>query len=56
MKDYRISYCLGDMYHTYIVTQPDEATAIMKALQFLPEGSRKLLHDFKIERYYEVWN
>jgi len=56
MKDYRISYYLDDMYHTYIVTQPNEATAIMKAIQFIPEGSREILHDFKIERYYEDWN
>lgn len=56
MKDYKVSYMLGDMYHTYILTAENEAQAILKAVNRLPDGSKERLHDFKIERYIQKWN
>lgn len=56
MNDYKVSYYLGDMYHTYILTAENEAQAILKAVNRLPDGSKAILHDFKIERYIQKWN
>ena len=56
MKDYEVNYMLGDFYHGYIVTATSEAEAMLKVLKSLPDESRKRLHDFKIKRYYEIWN
>ena len=50
MKVYQVSYYLGSMYHTYCIEAEDEAYAIYKALGCIPESSRRILHDFKIER------
>lgn len=56
MKDYQVSYMLGDMYHMYVLTAENEAQAILKAVNRLPDGSKERLHDFKIERYFQKWN
>lgn len=55
-KDYKVSYMLGDMYHSYILTAENEAKAILNAVNRLPDGSKERLHDFKIERYVQKWN
>lgn len=55
MKEYRVRYYLSDMYHTYIITAENEYKAIKKALS-IPEECKELLHDFKIDRYYQPWN
>lgn len=51
MKDYRVSFYLGDMLHSYIVEAENEYKAIQKAL-IMPEGSAEILHDFKIEHLH----
>lgn len=56
MKDYRISYKLGDMLHSRVVTAVNEYRAIMDFLHKLPDTSYEIMHDFKIERYYQEWN
>ena len=56
MKDYNVSYMLGDMYHSYIITAENEAQAILRTVNRLPDGSKEILHDFKIERYIQKWN
>ena len=53
---YRISYYLGDMHHTYLMDANNEAEAIIKALNRMPDRSKAILHDFKIERYFSDWN
>ena len=53
---YQISYYLGDMHHTYLMDANNEAEAITKALDRMPDGSRAILHNFKIERHYPDWN
>lgn len=56
MKDYRVSYYLGDMLHTYIITAESEIDAIVKVMRAIPATSRKIFNNFKVERYYEEWN
>lgn len=56
MKEYKVSYMLGDMYHSYIETAENEARAIQKVLNRLPDGSKEIMHEFKIERYFQKWN
>ena len=53
---YQISYYLGDMYHIYLMDANNEAEAITKALKTIQDGSKAILHDFKIERYFSDWN
>ena len=56
MKEYRISYKLGDMLHVYIEKAENEHRAILKCLHKLPDASCKIMHSFKIERYFQEWN
>ena len=56
MNEYRISYYLRDMYHTYIMEAKNEAEAILKAVNRLPEGSKEIMHHFSIEKYVQKWN
>lgn len=55
MREYSVTYYLGDMYHSYIVDADNEAEAITKALANLNSRSKEIMHDFKIERYYQPW-
>ncbi len=55
MKEYEVSYYLGDMYHCCIVEADNEAEAILKELRTLNDRSKEIMHDFKIERYYRPW-
>lgn len=56
MKEYEVSYYLGDTYHSCIVEANNEAEAILKKLNSLPDRCKEIMHDFKIERYYQPWN
>lgn len=56
MKEYKVSYMLGDMYHSYIEAAENEAKAIQKVLNRLPDECKEIMHDFKIERYFQKWN
>lgn len=56
MKEYRISYYLDDMLHTYIEVAENEYKAILKCLHHIPDTSSVIMHDFKIERYIQEWN
>ena len=56
MKDYIVSYYLGDMFHSYTITAENEVNAMIDALYRIPETSKPLFHDFKIERVERVWN
>ena len=55
MKDYYVSYYLGDMFHIYTEEAENECKAIEKAMGRIPENSKKLFHDFKIERRIDKW-
>ena len=54
MKEYKVSYYLGDMLHTYIVTAECEEKAMLEVINklYYPE----IMHDFKIEKYTQKWN
>lgn len=54
--EYKVSYMLGNMYHTYLIIAQNEKEAKQKALNTIPETSKPILHDFKVERYYRTWN
>ena len=56
MKEYEVSYYLHDMHHCCIVEADNEAEAILKELKTLNDRSKEIMHDFKIERYYQSWN
>ena len=54
MKEYRVSYYLGNMYHEYIIDAESEDRAKEKVVSrsYYPESIREL----KAERYYPEWN
>ena len=54
MKEYRVSYLIRDMYHTYIIKAESEDQAKEKVLNsaYYPE----LIRELKAERYYPEWN
>jgi hypothetical protein len=56
MKEYEVSYYLGNMYHSCIVEANNEAEAILKKLKSLPDCCKAIMHDFNIERYHQHWN
>ena len=56
MKDFRVSYYLGDFFHCYIVEAENEHHAISKTMCSIPNASRNIMHDFKMERYVQEWN
>ena len=55
MKEYSVSFYLGSMPHSLIIGAHNEAEAIKKALNRLPDGCKEIMHDFKIERYCQPW-
>jgi len=55
LKEYKISYYLRNMYHTYLLDAENQQEAEERALRDIPETSKPLLHDFKAERYYRPW-
>lgn len=56
MMVYSVRYYIGSMYHAHIETAENEYAAIEKVLRRIPDTSRELLHDFKIERHMAQWN
>ena len=54
MKDYQVSYCIGSMFHTYIIEAENEEQARIKLMKSAPYP--ELLQDIKIERRYTDWN
>ena len=56
MKDYVVSYYLGNFFHCYTVEAENEVDAMLQALNRIPETSKHLFHDFKIKRSKTVWN
>jgi hypothetical protein len=56
MRVYSVRYYIGSMYHAHIETAENEYAAIEKVLRRIPDTSRELLHDFKIERHMAQWN
>lgn len=53
MKDYVVSYYLGNMFHSYTVEAENEFEAMFKVLNGIPETSKKWFCDFKIKRSNE---
>lgn len=56
MKEYRVSYELGDMLHTRIVKANNEYNAILTCMLKIPYTSQDKFKNLKVERYYEEWN
>ncbi len=56
MKTYKVKYYLDIFYHTYLIDAENECDAIDQAIRRIPSTSKPLLHDFKIERYFQEWN
>ena len=55
MEKYRVSYYLDNFYHTYLIDAENECSAIELAIRAIPDTSKPVLHDFKIERYIQAW-
>ena len=56
MKDFKVSYEIGDMLHSYIITAENEYNAILKCTLKISHKAQDKFKNFKIERYYEEWN
>ena len=56
MKTYKVRYYLDNFYHTYLIDAENEYDAIDLAIRSIPSTNQPLLHDFKIERYFQEWN
>lgn len=54
MIEYKVSYCLGDFLHGYVLKARNEAEAIQKVINRIPHP--EIMHDFKIEKYVPEWN
>lgn len=56
MKEYQVSYCIGNMYHAYLIDAENEAAAYEKVLRTMPPASKAALHDLRIKRHFAEWN
>lgn len=56
MIDYVVSYYLGNFFHCYTIEAETEVDAMIKALERIPETSKKWFHDIKIKRKKGEWN
>ena len=54
MQEYRVSYNIRGMYHSYIITAKDEEEAKAKALRTAPHP--ELIANLTAERYFQEWN
>ena len=54
MKEWQVTYYLGDMFHSEIIKAFHESTAILIFLQSL--YTPDIMHDFKIKRYSPEWS
>ena len=50
MKEFKISYYLGEMFHCYTEVAENELKAIQKALDRIPDTSNGIFHDFQVKR------
>lgn len=50
MKEYRVSYMIGSMYHAYIVDAESWGHAVKQVVNGIQEGSLAKLHDLKVEQ------
>ena len=55
MKDWQVSYYLGEMFHCYVIEAENEYDATMKCLKSIPEGSRKHFRDLIVAIRKEEW-
>lgn len=56
MKDWQVSYYLGEFFHCYVIEAEDEYDATMKCLKSISEGSRKYFRDLIVAIRKEEWN
>ena len=49
MKEYRVSYMIGSMYHAYIVDAESWGHAVKRVVNGMQDGSLAKLHDLKVE-------
>ena len=56
MKKWQVTYYLDNFYHTYVIEASCEAEAYEKVLKSIPATSKPIMHDLKIERYFQKWN
>jgi hypothetical protein len=56
MKKWQVSYYLDNFYHAYVIDANNEAEAYEKVLKSIPTTSKTIMHDLKIERYFQKWN
>ena len=56
MKKWQVTYYLDNFYHTYVIEASCEAEAYEKVLKSIPATSKPIMHDLKIERYFQEWN
>ncbi len=56
MKDWQVSYYLGEMFHCYVIEAENEYDATMKCLKSIPEGSKKYFRDLIVAIRKEEWN
>ena len=45
MKDWQVSYYLGDMFHCYVIEAENEYDVTLKLLNSIPKGSQKIFRD-----------
>ncbi len=55
MKNWQVTYYLDNFYHAFVIEAEHEAQAYEKVLRDIPETSKPVLHDLKIERCYPKW-
>lgn len=56
MKEYSVSYYLGDMYHSYLVDADNEFEATEKVMRGIPKTSKHIFRDLTVKRYFREWN
>ena len=56
MKKWQVTYYLDNFYHAYVIEAHHEAEAYEKVLKGIPETSKPIMHDLKVERFFQKWN
>lgn len=56
MKDWQVSYCLGNMFHAYVIEAENYFEALQKVLNRIPQTSQDIFNDLKVEECYSKWN
>ena len=54
MSEYQVSYCIGEMFHSYVIDAKDEDDAQQKVIKssYHPE----LISGLKVKRHFPEWN